>query len=160
MAAHLPALLQARGATLAEAVLAGALIGPSQVAARFFEFAVLRRHSSLLAARVAALAHPLGAAVLLAAGPVAALPFAVLHGSGTGLLTIVRGTLPLALFGASGYGARLGWIALPGRILGALSPWLFGLALERYGARALWLSGGMCMTAFACLSALRPPRQG
>jgi predicted MFS family arabinose efflux permease len=158
MAAHLPALLQAAGATLAVAVLAGALIGPAQVAARVFEFSVLQRYPVLVAARFAALAHPLGALILLAAGPLAALPFAVLHGTGNGLLTIVRGTLPLALFGAQGYGARQGWIALPGRILGALSPWLFGLALERYGARALWLSAGLCLTAFACLLALRMPR--
>lgn len=159
MAAHLPALLQAAGATLAVAVLAGALIGPSQVAARAFEFSVLKRYSPLVSARAAALTHPLGAAVLLLLGPVAALPFAVLHGAGNGLLTIVRGTLPLALFGASGYGARQGWIALPGRILGGLSPWLFGLVLERYGARALWLSAGMCLTAFACLLTLRLPRE-
>ncbi len=158
MAAHLPALLQAAGATLAVAVLAGALIGPAQVAARFFEFSVLQRFSALVSARAAALTHPLGALVLLALGPVAALPFAVLHGSGNGLLTIVRGTLPLALFGAQGYGARQGWIALPGRLLGALSPWLFGLVLERYGARALWLSTAMCLTALACLLALRMPR--
>jgi hypothetical protein len=158
MAAHLPALLQAGGATLAVAVLAGALIGPSQVAARIVEFSLLKRFSPLLSARLASLTHPLGAGVLLALGPVAALPFAVLHGTGNGLLTIVRGTLPLALFGAQGYGARQGWIALPGRVLGAASPWLFGLVLERYGARALWLSGGMCVTAFLCLSALRLPR--
>jgi predicted MFS family arabinose efflux permease len=158
MAAHLPALLQAAGATLSVAVLAGALIGPAQVAARVFEFSVLKRYPALLSARAAALTHPLGALVLLALGPQAALPFAVLHGSGNGLLTIVRGTLPLALFGAQGYGARQGWIALPGRILGALSPWLFGLALERYGAGALWLSSGLCLSAFACLMALRAPR--
>jgi predicted MFS family arabinose efflux permease len=155
MAAHLPALLQAAGATLAVAVLAGALIGPAQVAARVLEFSLLRRYSALVAARAASLTHPLGALCVLALGPVAALPFAALHGSGNGLLTIVRGTLPLALFGARGYGARQGWIALPGRILGGLSPWLFGLALERFGARALWLSSAMCLTAFACLTALR-----
>ena len=158
MAAHLPGLLQAGGATLAVAVLAGALIGPAQVAARVVEFSVLRRFSPLLSARAAALTHPAGALLLLAVGPAAALPFAILHGTGNGLLTIVRGTLPLALFGAAGYGARQGWIALPGRVLGGLSPWLFGLALERFGARALWLSSGMCLTAFTCLLLLRLPR--
>ncbi len=158
MASHLPALLQAAGATLAVAVLAGSLIGPSQVAARVLEFSVLQRFSALLAARVAALTHPLGALVLLFLGPVAALPFSVLHGSGNGLLSIVRGTLPLALFGPLGYGARQGWIALPGRLLGALSPWLFGLVLARYGAGALWLSSSLCLVAFGCLTALRLPR--
>jgi MFS family permease len=158
MAAHLPGLLQAAGATLAVALLGGSLIGPAQVAARLVEFGLLRRVSPLVSARLAALTHPLGAALLLVLGPAGALPFAVLHGAGNGLLTIVRGTLPLAVFGATGYGARQGWIALPGRLLGALSPWLFGLALERFGARAVWLSGGMCVTAFGCLALLRLPR--
>ena len=157
MAAHLPALLQAGGATLAVAVLAGSLIGPSQVAARVLEFSVLSRFSPLLAARCAALTHPLGAALLMTFGPVAALPFAVLHGSGNGLLTIVRGTLPLALFGPTGYGARQGWIALPGRVLSSLSPMIFGVELQHSGAGALWLSAGMCLTAFVCLMLLRLP---
>jgi hypothetical protein len=157
MASHLPGLLQAAGATLTVAVLAGTLIGPAQVAARILEFGLLQRYSPLLSARLAALTHPLGAATLLLLGPAAALPFALLHGSGNGLLTIVRGTLPLALFGAEGYGARQGWIALPGRVLGALSPWLFGLAVARFGAGALWISGAMCAAAFACLSLLRLP---
>lgn len=52
---------------------------------------------------------PLAALVLLTLGPVAALPFGVIRCLGNGLLIIVRGTLPLALFGAQGYGARQGW---------------------------------------------------
>ena len=137
IATHLPAILQAAGAPLAAAVALAALAGPSQVASRLFELGVLSRFSPLLTARIAASGHPLGALVLLVAGPVAALPFVVIHGLGNGLLTIVRGTLPLALFGAQGYGARQGWIALPGRLVGALSPWLMGLLLERQGVAAL-----------------------
>jgi predicted MFS family arabinose efflux permease len=137
IATHLPAILQAAGAPLATAVALAALAGPSQVASRLFELGVLSRFSPLLTARIAASGHPLGALVLLVAGPVAALPFVVIHGLGNGLLTIVRGTLPLALFGAQGYGARQGWISLPGRLLGALSPWLMGLALEHQGVAAL-----------------------
>ena len=87
----------------------------------------------------------------------AVLPFVLLHGLGNGLLTIVRGTLPLAIFGATGYGARQGWIALPGRIVGALSPWLFGLAIEGWGVNALWLSAGLGLAAFGLLLALRLP---
>ena len=82
----------------------------------------------------------------------------VLHGMGNGLLTIVRGTLPLAVFGAAGYGARQGWIALPGRVIGALSPWLFGLAIEAWGLGALWLSGALGLAALALLALLRLPR--
>ncbi len=159
IATHLPALLQAGGAPLAAAVGLAALAGPAQVAARLFELGVLRRYPPLVSARIAALAHPVAAALLLALGTPAALAFVVVHGLGNGLLTIVRGTLPLAVFGAAGYGVRQGWIALPGRVLGALSPWLFGLALDRWGAGALWLSGAVAAAAFALLLLLRlPPR--
>ncbi len=158
IATHLPALLQAGGAPLAQAVALAALAGPSQVAARVFEFGVLRRHSPLVSARAATLGHPLAALLLGLLGPVAALPFVVVHGLGNGLLTIVRGTLPLAVFGAGGFGARQGWIALPGRLLGALSPWLFGLALERHGLGALWFTATCGALALLLLLALRLPR--
>lgn len=157
VATHLPALLQACGATLATAVGVAALAGPAQVASRLCEVTLLRRWSPLVSARLAALGHPLGAALLLVLGPAALLPFVLIHGFGNGLLTIVRGTLPLALFGSAGYGARQAWIALPGRIVGAISPWLFGLALERWGAGALWLSAGVGLAALTLLAALRLP---
>ena len=157
IATHLPTLLQAAGAPLTTAVAVAALAGPSQVAARVLELGVLSRHSPLLAARLAALGHPLGAAGLLLVGPLAALPFVVLHGMGNGLLTIVRGTLPLALFGSQGYGARQGWIALPGRLAGALSPWFMGLALARWGVGALWLTLATGLAALAVLLLMRLP---
>ncbi|MDE2565264.1 MAG: MFS transporter [Burkholderiales bacterium] len=157
MAAHLPGLLHAGGASVSVALLAGALIGPAQVAARLLEFGVLRRRSPLVSARVATLTHPLAAVVLLVLGGAGALPFALLHGAGNGLLTIVRGTLPLALFGSAGYGARQGWLGLPARLVGSLAPWLFGLALARWGVQAVWLSAAMCGVAFACLLPLRAP---
>ncbi|MBX3636322.1 MAG: MFS transporter [Rubrivivax sp.] len=159
MAAHLPTLMQAAGGTLALAVVAGALIGPAQVAGRLFEFGVLRRVSPLTVARGATLTHPLGALALWALGaPVAAAAFAILHGLGNGILTIAKGTLPLSLFGPAGYGARQGWIALPGRALQGLAPWLFGLALERWGAGALGLSASLGLAAFAILMLLAAPK--
>jgi len=158
MAAHLPTLMQAAGGTLALAVAVGALVGPAQVAGRLFEFGFLRRVSPLAVARAATLGHPIGALLLWFLGAPAAAAFAILHGLGNGILTIAKGTLPLALFGAGGYGARQGWIALPGRALQGLAPWLFGLALERWGAGALWLSATLGLTACAALLCLRLPR--
>ena len=158
MAAHLPTLMQAAGGTLALAVAVGALVGPAQVAGRLFEFGFLRRVSPLAVARAATLGHPVGALLLWSLGAPAAAAFAILHGLGNGILTIAKGTLPLALFGAGGYGARQGWIALPGRALQGLAPWLFGLALERWGAGALWLSATLGLAACAALLCLHLPR--
>ncbi|MBL8349683.1 MAG: MFS transporter [Burkholderiaceae bacterium] len=155
MATHLPRVLQASGATLAVAVGVGALIGPAQVAGRLLEFGVLRRVHPLLSARLAALGHPVGAAALLWFGGAAAVPFALLHGAGNGILTIAKGTLPLALFGAAGYGARQGWLALPARVTQAVAPFVFGLALDRWGARALWLSGALSLVGLLALLVLR-----
>lgn len=157
MATHLPRMLEAAGATLAAAVAVGALVGPAQVAGRVLEFGFLRRVHPLLSARLAALAHPAGVTVLLMAGPVAAPLFAILHGAGNGILTIAKGTLPLALFGAQGYGARQGWLMLPARIAQALAPLLFGLALDAWGANALWLSGAIGLAACGALMLLRGP---
>jgi hypothetical protein len=156
MAAHLPAMLQAAGATTALAIAAAALIGPSQVAARLLEYALVRRIQPITTARLAALGHPLGAAVLLAVGGVAAPVFAVLHGMGNGVMTIVKGTLPLAVFGPAGYGARQGLLTAPSRFLQALAPFAFGLLLERAGVEvALAVTSGLTFAAFVALLALK-----
>jgi predicted MFS family arabinose efflux permease len=157
VATHLPALLLAAGVPVAGAVAMAALAGPSQVAARLLELSLLSRRSPLLSARLAGLGHPLAAGALLLLGPWAAVPFVVLHGLGNGLLTIVRGTLPLALFGPAGYGARQGFIALPGRLLGAASPWLFGLLIEARGVQALWLTAALGGAGLVLLWMLRLP---
>lgn len=155
MAAHLPRLLQASGSTLAAAVAVGALIGPAQVGARLLEYGLLRRVHPLWVARLAAALHPLGAIALAVFGaPLAAL-FGLLHGGGNGILTIVKGTLPLALFGPQGYGRRQGLMMAPARVAQALAPWLFGLCLDAWGAAALWLSAGLGLLATAALLLLR-----
>lgn len=151
MAAHLPRLLQAAGATLATAVLVGALIGPAQVGARLLEFGFLRKVHPLLSARIAAALHPLGVVILAVFGAPAAAVFGVLHGAGNGILTIAKGTLPLVIFGPQGYGHRQGMLMVPARIAQALAPWLFGLALDRWGAGALTVSAAVGALAFLAL---------
>lgn len=151
MAAHLPALLVASGTTLATAVGIAALVGPAQVAGRAIEFTFLKRAHPLLSARMAALAHPLGALCLGLAGTSAAAVFAVLHGLGNGILTIAIGTLPLLIFGAEGYGQRQGLLMVPARIVQAGAPFLFGLAVERWGQGALWISALLGLSAFVAL---------
>lgn len=155
MAAHLPGLLQEAGASTAVAIAAGALIGPAQVAARVLEFGLLRKFHPLVSARVAAAAHPVAAVALVTfAGP-AAYAFALLHGAGNGILTIAKGTLPLALFGAAGYGQRIGWLNAPARILQAAAPLIFGAAITTWGVSAIWLTAGIGLAALAALLILR-----
>lgn len=157
MAAHLPRLLDATGVAPATALLVSALVGPAQVAGRLLEFGFLGRLHPLQSARAAALMHPLGAALLALLGAPVAAAFALLHGAGNGILTIAKGTLPLALFGPQGYGHRQGLLMLPARLGQALSPWLFGLLLAAFGSAALWFSAGLALSALAALSFIRVP---
>jgi MFS family permease len=156
MAAHLPRLLQEAGASAAVAVAAAALVGPAQVAGRLMEFGVLQRFHPLLSARLAAVAHPLGAAAVIVFGAPAAVVFSLLHGAGNGILTIVNGTLPLAIFGASGYGHRQGVLMVPARFVQASAPFLFAALMERVGAGALLLSAALGLAGLAALLALGP----
>lgn len=157
MAAHLPGLLRAAGADAAEAVAAAALIGPAQVGARLAEFGLLRRAHPSVSAKLAALGHPLGtAALLLFPGGPGAAAFALLHGAGNGVMTVARGTLPLAVFGPAGYGAVQGRITAPARLLQALAPFAFGWLLESAGAvAAVVVTSGLSLAALAALLGLR-----
>ncbi|MES2185011.1 MAG: MFS transporter [Pseudomonadota bacterium] len=159
MAAHLPALLLAAGTTLAGAVSIAALVGPAQVAGRLLEFGFLKRAGPLLSARLATLAHPLGVVLLLLAGTPAAAVFAVLHGMGNGIMTIAIGTLPLVLFGPAGYGRRQGLLMVPARVLQAGAPFLFGLAVERWGVWALCLTAALALSGCLALLLVSPRRE-
>jgi MFS family permease len=158
MAAHLPRLLERAGATPVQAIAAAALVGPAQVAARMAEFLILRRIHPLVSARVAALLHPLGAVVMAITGPAGAAVFTVLYGAGNGLLTIARGTVPLAIFGPHGYGERTGLIGAPARAAQAFAPLVFGFLLDTMGTWVILVSSGLCVAAFAALFGLSAAR--
>ena len=163
LAAHLPRLLLAAGATAAVALLASTLLGPAQVAARLAEFFAMQRwrFHPLFTARVATGLLPAGGALLaLFGGPAfVACAFSVVHGAGNGMITIAKGTLPLALFGPVGYGYRQGLLAILARAMQALAPFVFAVTLDGLGARAaIALYAGMALAALAALLALRTPR--
>ncbi|WP_426437699.1 MFS transporter [Bradyrhizobium genosp. P] len=154
MAAHLPRIVETFGATPAQAVFAGMMIGPAQVAARVLEAGVLIRFHPLLSTRLACLTHPLGACVIGVFGGGAAAAFALLHGAGNGILTIARGTLPLAIFGPENYAYRLGLIGAPSRICQAIAPLAFGLLIEPMGRMVLVVSACLSLSALIGLIAL------
>ena len=154
MAAHLPLLLQAQGLSASTALGVAMLVGPAQVAGRLLEFGFLRRAHPLLSSRFATAGHPLGVLLLALGGPLGGWLFAVMHGMGNGILTIAKGTLPLVVFGAAGYGERQGWLMAPARVAQAFAPVLFGLAMAHWGGRALWLTAGLGLLALALLQGL------
>jgi MFS family permease len=157
MAAHLPRILESAGATPLQAIAAGALIGPAQVAARVFEASFLSRYHPLLSGRLACLTHPIGAAILGLVGGGAASVFAVFHGAGNGILTIARGTMPLAIFGPQNYAYRLGIIGAPARIAQAGAPLAFSLLIDAMGSRILIVSSALSLAALLALCLVRAP---
>jgi MFS family permease len=157
MATNLPRLFAAMGAAPAAAIAAASIVGPAQVAARVFEFSARRRINPLISAKIASALHPLASLTIALGGVPVIAAFSILHGAGTGMLTIARGTLPLALYGPAGYGARIGRIAAPARIGQALAPFLFGLAIEKLGGATLVISSGLSLAALLALSWLTLP---
>ncbi|MDH6259582.1 MFS transporter [Bradyrhizobium sp. BR13661] len=155
ISAILPTMLVAFGATPAQALFAGTLVGPAQVGARLLEAGWLGRFHPLLSARLATLMNPIGVVALVAGGPFLASTFTVLYGAGNGIITIARGTLPLAIFGPVGFGKRVGMISLPGRATGAFAPLVLGLMVEHFGSNALWISALASISAFFALLLLR-----
>ena len=81
--------------------------------------------------------------------------FAVFHGSGKGILTIARGTLPLAIFGSQNYAYRLGLLGAPSRMAQAVAPLAFGLLIEIMGAKVLIVSSALSLAALAALFFLK-----
>ena len=129
---HILVLLQTRGLTLATAVGLGALIGPSQVGARVLEAAFGRRHHPVWSLLIATVAVAVGLGMLLGPSSIIGAGL-VLYGSGSGIRSIARGTVPLALFGREGYAVLLGWLAMPILIAQAASPLLGSVLMERLG---------------------------
>jgi MFS family permease len=156
MMSHLPRLLMVSGATATAAVAAAALVGPAQVASRIADYAFLRHAHPLWSARIAVMAYPLAALLLALFGASGGWAYALAFGLGNGIMTVVIGTLPLAMFGAQGYGQRQGLLMVPARMTQASAPFLFGLALEQWQLGALWvlvLAASIAGAALWCLRA-------
>jgi MFS family permease len=157
LATNLPRLFAAMGAAPAAAIAAASMLGPAQVGARVLEYSARHRINPLISARVATVLHPLASVGIAIGGtPVIAL-FSILHGAGTGMLTITRGTLPLAMYGPTGYGARIGRISVPARAGQATAPFLFGLAIDKLGVAMLFISTALSLAALIALSWVRLP---
>lgn len=155
MATHLPRVLELSGCTPAVAVAAASLVGVAQVIGRVAEAGWLSRLHPLWTARLSSVLHPLGATLLGLLGAPLAFVFAALHGAGVGIMTIVKGTLPLALFGPAGFGRRAGVLEAPARVAQATAPMVFGVLLDRWGDAALWLSVAAGAIAVAGVFSLR-----
>lgn len=135
MSVHMLTMLHGLGLSAAVAVGIGAMVGPSQVAGRLVEMLFGTSIDPVTTAWTSAALMPVGFVLLMIGGTTAALAglFAIAYGVSMGLSSIVRGTVPLKLFGPAGYGAMLGKLSAPGLIVKAAAPLLFAMLLERAG---------------------------
>jgi MFS family permease len=138
MSVHMLTLLQGFGFSAALAVTFGAMVGPSQVTGRLIEMLFGTNVPPVTTAWVSGALMPLGFALLVFGGGTAALAglFAIAYGVSMGLSSIVRGTVPLQLFGPAGYGAMLGKLSAPGLAIRSAAPLAFAVMMERAGLAA------------------------
>ena len=81
-----------------------------------------------------------------------------MFGAANGLITIARGALPLALFGADGYGRLIGRISGPWLVMQSAAPLVMAFVAERASdPTALALAAGFALVALACFAAIRRP---
>lgn len=131
-------LLEAAGLATAAAVWVASMKGFAQFGGRLVEIVFGRNLRAITVARIAIGVLPASFAVLLFSGGnlQAVIAFTLLMGASQGVITIVRGAVPLALFGATGYGAVLGVLATPILIVNAASPTIFALIVDGWGWNA------------------------
>jgi hypothetical protein len=144
---HLMIFLQARGADFALAVTLGTLFGPAQVGARLIERLFGTHYHPMWTMVVSCVVMLIGLMLLLVGFPLLALTI-LIYGGGYGIMWIVRGTLPLALFGPDRYATLMGRLAFPSLIVQALAPSAVALLIERSGVDVTMAT----LTAFAALN--------
>jgi MFS family permease len=130
-------LLEAAGLVGATAVWVASLKGHGQFAGRLVEIFFGRNLKAITIARIAIAVLPASLFLLFVAqGELWLLvAFTLLLGASQGVITIVRGAVPLVLFGATGYGSVLGLIAAPVLLVNAFSPAIFALLVDHFGWR-------------------------
>jgi hypothetical protein len=138
----------------ASALLVSTLFGPAQVLIRFINLVAGAARHPIIATLIALALLPAAIAVLAVGSPalIAAVIFALLLGFASGLKSIVQGSLPLALFGAGAYGARLGVMASVRQVLASVAPFVLAFLIEVSGVRpALWIIAGVALLGLMCL---------
>ncbi len=160
MAVHLIPLLERQGLAASTAILLAALIGPMQVAGRAGEMMFARRATPQAVGRLTFAMLPAALLALTIGGGQAwaAALFCALYGLSNGILTIVRGSLPQALFGRENYGAIAGAMAGPSLLAKAAGPFVAAAVMTRGGGTTAMLSVLLAMSIASFAFYLRAVR--
>jgi len=148
----------------AQAVMIAALVGPTQVLGRLLELGMGRNTRAVHVGTMTFAAMILGMTALSLLDGSARLAYlvAALYGISNGLMTIVRGIVPVELYGRHDYTTLLGRLARPAFIARALAPFGFTLALASLGqaSTTLMLLAISLVATTAYWMAIRHARRG
>jgi predicted MFS family arabinose efflux permease len=151
LSVHLIPLLQEMGHSARVAILIAMLIGPMQVAGRILERTVARNTAPQIIGKFCFGALPAALATIMLFGTQAwaITAFCIMYGLSNGIITIVRGTLPQAMFGSENYGAISGAMAGPALLAKASGPILAAWMLHQGGTPTLLIAGlfGVAVTS-------------
>lgn len=139
IAVQLIPVLQELGVSASSAVWIGALIGPSQVAGRVAELALGQRVHPIWSTLAAGLLMAAGLLILNVGVHLAAVAVTV-YALGAGVSYVVRGTLPLVMFGPDGYATLMGRLAFPSLVAQAMTPWASAVIVAHWDSRALLIA--------------------
>jgi hypothetical protein len=154
IAVHLISLLTSAGLTAAQAVTISMLVGPMQVAGRVIELSFSNRVRAVTVGLVsfALMMLALVALISVEGFGIAAIVFVIAYGCGNGILTIVKGTAPVELFGRQGLGALLGYLSRAGFCAKAIAPAAFSALLTFGLTRNTALSALVLLALAGCAS--------
>ena len=132
LSVHLIRILQGFGHPVASVVVMSSLIGPALVGGRVLEMTVARGVGPQILGRVCFAMLPAAMLLVIFLGQhqFAMAAFCVIYGLATGILTIVRGTVPQLLFGPRNYGAIAGALNAPSQLTKAAGPLVMAIIIE------------------------------
>jgi MFS family permease len=137
MAVQVIPVLQSRGLDAASALSLAACIGPMQATGRALDLAMGNRMNARHVGILTLSLMPLSLAALWLAQwrPELCLVFVVAYGLGLGLMTVVKATAPLNLFGAKRYARNSGVLGAPAVIARAAGPLGAAWLLAAFGGQ-------------------------
>lgn len=128
---HLIEILSAKKIGMSTILLIVAFLGPSQSAARTLELMIANR-SAVEMAFISTMAMLLGIGLLFFHPSLATIGI-IIFGVGNGMRSVLRGTLPLAIYGPEHYPLVIGRLARMPLIAQAAAPFIGGFMIQQFG---------------------------
>ncbi|WP_161971227.1 MFS transporter [Edaphocola flava] len=128
-------ILTHKGIGLTHAIFIGTLIGPSQVGVRLLDI-FFPAKTPVKTGIISAIAILTGL-ILLATSPAIAFLGIIIYSMGNGVRSILRGTMPMWIFGPKDYGTIIGKLALAPLVAQAATPLIGGIIIQYYDSGML-----------------------